>query len=125
MNGRHILFAVASGALLPVIAFLVIILWMGFWQGNPGEPVVYTLAHYRAILTDSFTYKTMLNTLGFASISVAVSLYLCDPHRMAGGKNRPARQKLGFYADGREHAGADFFHRHGLGVSAPSAHRHC
>ena len=79
MNGRHILFAVASGALLPVIAFLVIILWMGFWQGNPGEPVVYTLAHYRAILTDYFTYKTMLNTLGFASISVAVSLFFAIP----------------------------------------------
>ena len=79
MNGRHILFAVASGSLLPVIAFLVIILWMGFWQGNPGEPVVYTLAHYRAILTDYFTYKTMLNTLGFASISVTVSLVFAIP----------------------------------------------
>jgi iron(III) transport system permease protein len=52
---------------------------MGFWQSGPGEPVVYTLNHYRVILTDSFTLKTLLNTLGFASTTVVVSLFFAIP----------------------------------------------
>src|SRR5882724_2923217 len=52
---------------------------MGFWQNGPGEPVVYTLNHYRTILTDSFTFKTLLNTLGFASTTVVVSLFFAIP----------------------------------------------
>src|SRR5262249_28383412 len=52
---------------------------MGFWQNGPGEPVVYTLNHYRTILTDSFTFKTLLNTLGFASTTVVISLFFAIP----------------------------------------------
>ena len=52
---------------------------MGFWQSGPGEPVVYTLRHYKNIFTDSFTYKTLLNTLGFASTTVIVSLFFAIP----------------------------------------------
>lgn len=79
MKDRWVLVGVATLGLLPVIGFLLTVLWMGFWHGGPGEPVTYTLRHYRAILTDSFTYKTMLNTLGFASASVAVSLFFAIP----------------------------------------------
>jgi iron(III) transport system permease protein len=56
-----------------------VIFWMGFWQNGPGEPVVYTLSHYRNILTDSFTFKTLLNTLGFASTTVVISLFFAIP----------------------------------------------
>jgi iron(III) transport system permease protein len=70
---------VSVAALLPVIGLLLVIFWMGFWQSGPGEPVVYTLNHYRNIFTDSFTYKTMLNTLGFASTTVLVSLCFAVP----------------------------------------------
>ena len=66
-------------ALLPVIGLLLVIFWMGFWQSGPGEPVVYTLNHYRNIFTDSFTFKTLLNTLGFASTTVVVSLFFAIP----------------------------------------------
>ena len=66
-------------ALLPVVGLLLVIFWMGFWQSGPGEPVVYTLNNYRNILTDPFTYKTMLNTLGFASTTVLVSLFFAIP----------------------------------------------
>src|SRR5262245_64068177 len=52
---------------------------MGFWQNGPGEPIVYTLGHYRKILSDSFTYKTFLNTIGFASTAVIVSLLFAVP----------------------------------------------
>ena len=70
---------VSALALLPVIGLLLIIFWMGFWQNGPGEPVVYTLAHYRNIFSDSFTYKTLLNTLGFALTTVTVSLFFAVP----------------------------------------------
>ncbi len=70
---------VSAAALLPVIGLLLVIFWMGFWQNGPGEPVVYTLNHYRTILTDSFTFKTLLNTLGFASTTVVVSLFFAIP----------------------------------------------
>jgi len=64
---------------VPVVAFLLIILWMGFWQGNPADPVVYTLKHYRTLFTDPTTYRTLLNTLGFASTTVLVSLLFAVP----------------------------------------------
>jgi iron(III) transport system permease protein len=70
---------VSAAALLPVVGLLLVIFWMGFWQNGPGEPVVYTLNHYRTILTDSFTFKTLLNTLGFASTTVVISLFFAIP----------------------------------------------
>jgi iron(III) transport system permease protein len=79
VNDRWFVVGVATVALLPIIAFLVIIFWMGFWQGAPGEPVVYTLKHYQNLFADSFTYKTLLNTLGFASTAVVVALVFAIP----------------------------------------------
>ena len=79
MKGRWLLVGVSAAALLPVIGLLLVIFWMGFWQSGPGEPVAYTLNHYRNILTDSFTFKTLLNTLGFASTTVAISLFFAIP----------------------------------------------
>jgi len=64
---------------MPVVAFLLIIFWMGFWQGSPGDPVVYTLKHYRELFADASTYRTLLNTLGFAATSVLVSLFFAVP----------------------------------------------
>ena len=79
MKGRWLLVGVSAAALLPVVGLLLVIFWMGFWQNGPGEPVVYTLNHYRTILTDSFTFKTLLNTLGFASTTVVISLFFAIP----------------------------------------------
>jgi iron(III) transport system permease protein len=79
VKGRWLLVGVSVTALLPVVGLLLVIFWMGFWQNGPGEPVVYTLNNYRNILTDPFTYKTMLNTLGFASTTVLVSLFFAIP----------------------------------------------
>jgi iron(III) transport system permease protein len=79
VKGRWFLVGVSVAALLPVVGLLLVIFWMGFWQSGPGEPVVYTLNNYRNILTDPFTYKTMLNTLGFASTTVLVSLFFAIP----------------------------------------------
>ena len=79
MRGRWLLVGISTAALLPVVALLLLVFWMGFWQNGPGEPIVYTLAHYKKILSDSFTYKTLLNTFGFASTTVIVSLFFAIP----------------------------------------------
>ena len=79
MKGRWLLVGIASAALLPVVGLVLVVFWMGFWQNGPGEPIVYTLKHYQNIFTDSFTYKTLLNTVGFASTTVTVSLFFAIP----------------------------------------------
>jgi iron(III) transport system permease protein len=79
VKGRWFVVAIAVAALIPVVALVAVVFWMGFWQSGPGEPVVYTLDHYRQILTDSFTYRTLLNTLGFASTTVTVALFFAVP----------------------------------------------
>lgn len=79
MKGRWLFVAVSVASLLPVLAFLLIIFWMGFWQGSPGDPVVYTLKHYRELFTDGSTYRTLLNTLGFATTTVLIALFFAVP----------------------------------------------
>ena len=79
MKGRWLFVAVSVASLLPILAFLLTIFWMGFWQGSPGDPIVYTLKHYRDLFTDGSTYRTLLNTLGFSSTTVLVALFFAVP----------------------------------------------
>ena len=79
MKGRWVVVGISAAALVPVLALLLLVLWMGFWQNGPGEPIVYTLNHYRKIFTDPFTYKTFLNTVGFAGTAMLVSLLFAVP----------------------------------------------
>ena len=79
MKGRWVVVGISAAALVPVLALLLLVLWMGFWQNGPGEPIVYTLNHYRKIFADPFTYKTFLNTVGFATTAVLVSLFFAVP----------------------------------------------
>ena len=79
MKGRWFVVGISIAALIPVLALLLLVFWMGFWQNGPGEPIVYTLNHYRSILTDSFAHKTFLNTLGFAATAVCVALLFAVP----------------------------------------------
>ena len=79
MKGRWVVVGISAAALVPVLALLLLVLWMGFWQNGPGEPIVYTLNHYRKIFTDPFTYRTFLNTVGFATTAVLVSLFFAVP----------------------------------------------
>ena len=79
MKGRWLVVAVSVAALVPVLAFLLLIFWMGFWQDGPGDPIVYTLKHYRKMFTDPSTYRTLLNTLGFATTAVLVALFFAVP----------------------------------------------
>jgi iron(III) transport system permease protein len=79
LRGRWLFIAISAAGLVPVLGFLLIIFWMGFWQGNPGDPVVYTLKHYRTLFADPATYRTFVNTTGFASTTVFVALLFAIP----------------------------------------------
>src|SRR5579885_1764176 len=70
----------ATLACAAIFALLGTIVWLSFVRGTPGDPHVgYTLAHYRAIFLDPFTYRVLANTLVFSAITLAVSLVLAVP----------------------------------------------
>jgi iron(III) transport system permease protein len=75
-----VLVAAASLASVAVVALLGVVIWLSFVTGAPGDPVLgYSLAHYRAIFLDSFTYRVIANTILFSCITLAVSLVLALP----------------------------------------------
>ena len=39
--GRWFVIGTSTAALIPVLALLLLVFWMGFWQNGPGEPIVY------------------------------------------------------------------------------------
>jgi iron(III) transport system permease protein len=72
--GAAVLASVAVASLLGVI------LWLSFVKGTPGDPhLAYTLAHYRDIFLDPFTYRVIANTAAFSAITLAVSLVVALP----------------------------------------------
>ena len=66
MKGRWIVVGISAAALIPVLALLLLVLWMGFWQNGPGEPIVYTLNHYRNI------FSSWIQILKFSCIKIEI-----------------------------------------------------
>ncbi len=63
-----------------VLALLLVILWLSFTEGSPGDDdLVYTLYYYSEIFLDPFTYRVILNTVLFSAITLAVALILALP----------------------------------------------
>src|SRR4051812_49154749 len=63
---RLLLIALASLACCTILLLLAAILWLSFTAGTPGDPaLLYTLANYRTVYLDAFTYRVLANTLGF------------------------------------------------------------
>lgn len=63
-----------------VLGLLVIVLWLSFTEGTPGDPLlVYTLDHYRAMFLDGFTYRVLGNTILFSAVTLFVSFTLALP----------------------------------------------
>jgi iron(III) transport system permease protein len=74
------LVSIAIIVCLLVGGLVVGVVWLSFVDGLPGDPdLTYTLAHYRSILLDGYTYQVISNTIGFSAISLVVSLALGLP----------------------------------------------
>jgi iron(III) transport system permease protein len=58
---------------LAIFGHLGVILWLSWISSPPGEIVGYGWANYRDVFADPRTYRVLLDTLGFATGSLAVS----------------------------------------------------
>src|SRR3954452_12532021 len=78
--GPVVMFALAALAAVCVIALLAVVVWLSFVEGLPGDPKLgYSLAHYRDILLDAFTWRVLGNTVFFSSISLVAAMALGLP----------------------------------------------
>ncbi|HLI22650.1 MAG TPA: iron ABC transporter permease, partial [Stellaceae bacterium] len=68
---------IAIGAILVLVG---VVLWLSFTEGTPGDPVLqYTVAHYRSLFLDPFTYRVLWNTVLFSLTCLATSFALALP----------------------------------------------
>ncbi len=78
--GPALMLSVAFVAAVCVAVTLAVILWLSVVDGIPGDVRYnYTLAHFREILFDGFTYRVLGNTLAFSSISLVFAMLLGLP----------------------------------------------
>jgi len=74
------LFLTSLAAGLVIFAFMVIIIWIGLKESSGGMIASgYTFKHYRELFSEAFVYKALLNTIGFAAISLAVAFAIAVP----------------------------------------------
>ena len=67
-------------ASLTVFSLLVVIFWLSFVDGSPGDDdLTYTLSFYSEIFLDPFTDRVLFNTVLFSTITLAVALTLALP----------------------------------------------
>ena len=65
---------VASFFSLLILAPLVVVFWLSFFEGSLLDPVVrYSFNNYVKVFTEPFTYKVLWNTAGFSLIALVVS----------------------------------------------------
>ena len=79
MKGRWLVVGISAAALVRSLRSCCSFCGWAFGKTGQAEPIVYTLNHYRKIFTDPFTYKTFLNTVGFAGTAMLVSLLFAVP----------------------------------------------
>ncbi len=58
-----------------IVTMLIAVLWLGFRVGDLGDPAAhYGFGNYREIFGDSASYTVLVDTFGFALVTLAVSL---------------------------------------------------
>jgi iron(III) transport system permease protein len=58
-----------------IVAMLVVVVWLGFRVGDVGDPAArYAFGNYRDMFGDPETYRVLADSLGFALVTLAVSL---------------------------------------------------
>ncbi|MDH3444593.1 MAG: hypothetical protein OEN50_11750, partial [Deltaproteobacteria bacterium] len=70
------LLGIAAIAAVAILGLLVMIVGMSLGEGMPGQSSSYTLDNYYTLFTDPYNYRVMLTTLGFAAVTICVSVPL-------------------------------------------------
>jgi len=71
---------VASFVSLLILAPLVVVLWLSFFDGSPIDPITkYSFKNYLTVFAEPFTYKVLWNTAGFSFVALAVSFFFGLP----------------------------------------------
>ena len=75
-----IFLAVVGVASVLILALLAIVLWLSFRDGGLADPDATTsLANYRTVFADPFSYRVLANTLGFGLATLVVALAIGMP----------------------------------------------
>ena len=69
-----IFLAVVLAASTIILAILAIVIWLSFRDAAENGEEYYSIVHYTATFLDPFTYRVLLNTLGFAATTLVVAL---------------------------------------------------
>src|SRR5438876_691619 len=75
-GSKLLLGGIAGIAALAIVGLLTMIVWMSLRTGVPGQLSSYNLNNYTLLLTDPYSYRVMMTTLGFAGVTIAVSVPL-------------------------------------------------
>jgi iron(III) transport system permease protein len=92
------MFLTSLSAGLLIFAFIIVIIWIGLKENSGGIIASgYTLRHYRELFSEAFVYKALLNTTGFAGISLAVAFAVAIPLAwIVERSDLPGRQMIYF-----------------------------
>src|SRR5258708_26979926 len=67
--------AVVVFASFVILVLLATVLWLAWTTGSPGiQALAYTPGNFVELFTDQRTYTLLIDTLGFASVSLGVAL---------------------------------------------------
>jgi iron(III) transport system permease protein len=73
-------FAAVIAASIVILALLAIVIGLSFRTGSLGaSDATWSLANYPTIFLDSFTYRVLGNTIGFAVVTLLVALFFGVP----------------------------------------------
>ncbi len=58
-----------------ILLLLGCVIWLSFTEGRPGDPdMIFTTQNFAEVLSSSFTWQVMANTIGFSLVTIFVSL---------------------------------------------------
>jgi iron(III) transport system permease protein len=76
LSQAHPLWVIIAPLVLTIIGLLFTVFWVSFIEGLPGTPDArFSTANYVTLYTNSLVVGSLLNTLGFALTTIAVSLF--------------------------------------------------
>jgi iron(III) transport system permease protein len=75
-GSKLFLFGISGVTALAIVGLLMMVVWMSLRTGVPGQPSAYTFSNYTTLLLDPYSYRVMMTTLGFAAVTIAVSVPL-------------------------------------------------